>query len=455
MTHLAPTTSASRPANASESVQARPNLEALVQPIGGLMSQVAPLSALPGEPSFPVFGSMLGDISQVLGRYSRVSDGDTSAYNGAGGSIDPDMARIRAIAEGLERYSSCVFDERQFVWATGNELGREALDLDTIPRCSTSELAHPRCPIAAPSKRAPIRWVRGVSLLDGRPAWVPAVMVFMKLAPLSAAERITLQISTGCAAHISLEHALLSGLSEVIERDAISLVWLQQLPLPRIELDDVPEWLRAYLDRDARQSGGIETTFFDATTDLDVPTVYGVQRSPRNRTLATLVMCSTELNPAHAIAKIVRESASSRFAMQQPRTIPTTWDDYSDVSHGATFMGRPEQSAAFDFLLNSTARRRLSDIPSIGTGDVRRDLAGLLGRLRALGMAAYAVDLTTDEALRTGMSVVRVIVPSLQPLSISFRARFLAHPRLYDAPRRMGYPARGEAGINPLPQPFA
>src|SRR5262249_52574232 len=155
-------------------------------------------------------------------------------------------------------------------------------DLDTVPRCSEIELAHPRCPVVAPSKRAPIRWVRGVSLLDGRPAWVPAAMVFMKLAPLCATERFTLQISTGCAAHVSIDRVLVSGLSEVIERDAISLVWLQQLPLPRIELDDVPAWLDAYLAREARQAGGVETAFFDATTDLGVPTVYGVQRATHN-----------------------------------------------------------------------------------------------------------------------------------------------------------------------------
>src|SRR5215470_17912952 len=107
-------TAAGKRANASEIANRRTGLDSLVQPIGGLMSQVAPLSGMPGEPAFPVYGSMLGDLNQVLGRHSRAGDAGTSACNGAGGSIDPEMARVRAIAEGLERYSSCVFDERQF-----------------------------------------------------------------------------------------------------------------------------------------------------------------------------------------------------------------------------------------------------------------------------------------------------------------------------------------------------
>ena len=41
------------------------------------------------------------------------------------------------------------------------------------------------------------------------------------------------------------------------------------------------------------------------------------------------------------------------------------------------------------------------------------------------------------------------------PLSFSHHARYLATPRLYDAPRAMGLTAHDEAGINPVRQPFA
>jgi ribosomal protein S12 methylthiotransferase accessory factor len=53
------------------------------------------------------------------------------------------------------------------------------------------------------------------------------------------------------------------------------------------------------------------------------------------------------------------------------------------------------------------------------------------------------------------MNVVRAIVPGLQPLTFHYRARFLGHPRLYQAPARMGYPTRLEAELNAWPQPFA
>lgn len=131
----------------------------------------------------------------------RFSQSRVGPIDGAGGGLDRQEACLRAMAEALERYSSSVYEERQFIWATANELGAEAIDLDTLPRCSEQEYAHPRCPIVPPDKEAPLRWVRGVSLMDGRVVWVPAVLVYLNLPFLSAGERICLPISTGCAAH--------------------------------------------------------------------------------------------------------------------------------------------------------------------------------------------------------------------------------------------------------------
>ena len=66
-------------------------------------------------------------------------------------------------------------------------------------------------------------------------------------------------------------------------------------------------------------------------------------------------------------------------------------------------------------------------------------------------MDAYAVDLTTDEARRAGLVVVRVLIPGLQPLSFNQLAQFRGHPRLYDAPRAMGHTSHVEEELNPFP----
>jgi len=290
--------------------------------------------------------------------------------------------------------------------------------------------------------------------MTGNLIWIPAVMVFLHFPVRSIGERFWLPISTGCAAHSNIAQALVNALCEVIERDALSITWLARLSLPRLSLKPLPEALAPYLQR--YRHSHITPHFFDATTDLGIPTIYAIHLSPHHERLATVVMCATDLDPVKAITKVICESASVRIALQNPNLVPPSNPDrFITVTDGALYTGAPERQSAFSFLLESNHWRSLSELSSLDTGDPEQNLRLLLERLEACGMEAYAVDLTTDEALRAGMRVVRVIVPGLQPLSFSYRARFLGHPRLYAAPRSMGYAAISEADVNPWPQPFA
>jgi ribosomal protein S12 methylthiotransferase accessory factor len=430
-------------------------LRSLVSPLGGLVGQVGRLPAQPGEPAIPVSLATLGDLSQVLPQVRRATGGASTRHelDGAGGALDPARAELVSVAEALERYASCVYDPAQFIRASADDLGDDALDLDSVPRCSATELAHPRCPVVAPDRTAPIRWVRGVSLTRRRTVWVPAMLTYLHIAAESNAERFTQPISTGCAAHRTPEAAVLNGLCEVVERDAISLTWLQRLRLPRLDVDEVDAELAGYLDLVADRDHEIH--LFDATTDAGVPTVYGLDLARHHPTCTTVVMCATDLDPRRAVMKVLREAASARIALVADRPDPSGVDDFGTAYDGARHMGRPEHLPAFDFLLGSTARRPLSAVSRPATGDTAADLRYVLDRMDRLGAEVVAVDLSTDEARRVGMHVVRVLVPALQPLSFSHRARYLDHPRLYAAPAALGHPVHTEADLNPWPQPFA
>ncbi len=141
-------------------------MESLVQPLGGFISRVSALPTYHGEPDFPIQVASTGDISQALPHIKRLNKGRSISgdMDGAGGSLDEKESRIKAIAEGLERYSSCVYSEDQFIWSTAKELGASALDLKSVPVCSESELSHPRCPVHKPLADSPLRWVKGLSL---------------------------------------------------------------------------------------------------------------------------------------------------------------------------------------------------------------------------------------------------------------------------------------------------
>ena len=341
------------------------NLYSLSQPVGGLLGLGVCFHAESDEPRLTIQTVRLGDLNRIWPSVKKSWPKSRSSIHGAGVGIDPKHCLTPALGEGLERYCTGMYTEKQVIWATAHELGGEALDLDAIPRCSKAEMAHPRCFLVAPDKTAPMRWVRGLSLVDGRVLYLPITMVFLYTGVASRGERIWIQITTGCAAHTSFERALLAGMLEVIERDAISITWLQQLRLPRIEVDLVPPPLAAYWDRYQRSSKGLEYVFFDATTDVGVPTVYGLQISHANRRLTTLVSCCTAMNPVDAVAKVIRDMAACRVAFRGQRSTEVSGNDFSGLFDGATFMARFEHACAFEFLLQSGNKRLLSKISAL------------------------------------------------------------------------------------------
>ncbi|NUW41504.1 YcaO-like family protein [Nonomuraea rhodomycinica] len=440
-----------RPRDEAAAFQA---LGPLIDGRAGLVNIVTRIPRMTGRHRFPIYTASMGNPASLLpGRVDAPLPLTWAGMDGAGTGLTDDPARLTAAVEAVERYSSCVWDNEQFIWDTGRNLGREALDLDTVPRCSAEELAHPACPLVAPDPAAPMRWVRGVNLMDGRPCWVPAVMVYLHIPFVSRAERFWLPISTGTAAHFDYDEALLSAALECVERDSLTLTWLQRLPLPRIELDvTTPELDRATA---MAERAGLRTWHFDATTDLGIPTVYSVDVDPQSTRVHTYVMCATDLDPRRAVAKVMRESSSGRLSMQYQKPHDKPLDEFGAVFDGAVHMAVAERRHAFDFLLGSPGRRTLSSMAPDVPDSARERLAWVLGRLAERGCTAYAVDVTSDEARSVGLRVVRVLVPELMPLSFLHRARYLGTPRLYAAPERMGHGPRSESDINPWPQPFA
>jgi ribosomal protein S12 methylthiotransferase accessory factor len=427
-------------------------MHSLLQPIGGLMTRGSLFRAEGDEPKIVVQTVHFGNPGQL---WPNLKNSSGEGLSAAGSGLDHIEAMLPALGEGIERYSASVHSSQQFITATAADLGKQALDLESVPRCSAAELAHPKCHLIAPDKNAPIQWVQGISLLDGRLVYLPLVMVYLYPGSLSPSEMFYYPISTGCASHVSLERALLGAILEVVERDAISIIWLQKLVLPRIEVDDLPSPLDRYWQLYQRSSVETEIVFFDGTTDVGIPTIYGVQVSRANPKLTTLVNCSTALCPADAIAKVIRDMSACRVHFRQDQPIPESWDDFVDTSHGGAYMARREQAHAFDFLLQSQSMTPLSRMRCLASHGEKQDLQMILDVFRNKGLDVYAVELSTDEALRSGMRVVRVVIPGLQPVGFHYRARYLGHPRLYDAPAKMGHPVLPETQLNHWPQPFA
>ncbi len=427
----------------------------ILLPTGGLLSGVSRLEGEHTAPDFDIAVSNLDNLTKIFPHVQQPDGRDVmeEPLGGAGADIDTELAWLRAVMEGAERYANMAYSTDEFIVASANELGAAAIDLDRLARCSERELAVAGCPFIAPDKSLPIRWTRGWSLTRRCERFVPAVTTHLYL-NTSRTERFWQQISTGVAAHVRPAAAMISAICEVIERDAIAMTWLARLPLPRITLTQPLPPVLAPNHRVLERSL-VQHEFFDATTDVGIPTVYAVQLLDGHPSVAQYVNCACGFSAAEACAKTIREAAPARPVLRLVDDVPADSDDFRSLYDGAHHLGRPEFRHAFEFLMKSPYRRPLADVEIDAPEDEAGRLRYLLERLRKLDMEVVMVDLTSDELRRLGVWVVRAVIPGLMPMSSVQRGRFLGTPRLYDYPRCAGFGALAEDDINPLPQPFA
>lgn len=396
----------------------------IVRPRGGIVSGVARVIGDDASPDFEMANATIGNLTDIFPHVSMSDGSDVSkeSIGGSGADVTSEMAWLRAVMEGVERYASMAYTEEEFLVASGNELGDEALDLNTIPRCSKSEYLNPKCPYAPADKSKPIRWIKGYSLTEKKYKYVPALMTHLYLKP-GPDERFWQMISTGTAAHFNLDSALVSGINEVIERDAIALTWLAKLPLSKIDVPSPPPpEVAANLSRLAKSR--VKHTGFDATTDFGIPTVYSVQTLEGHPHLSQYVNCSTEFSALDAYAKTIREAAPARPVFNDGIDVPDDLSDFVSLHHGAAYLGRPEFRDEFGFLLSSSGTIGIGDMGGYFPEDDNARLSVLIDKLKSMNMEAIAVDLTTEDLREVGVWVVKVVIPGLMPMTSTHSVDF-------------------------------
>lgn len=390
--------------------------------------------------------SVLADIGSGTPNVSRLMSTICSgrAWRNAG------LARLIAVVEAAERYSTGATVAEPTRPASAVELGNSALDYRTFPACSAGEYSAPDCNVVKFDPHAKIRWTLGTRLQTHEPVWVPTIMANYLLQDLEPAERFCNLLSSGWAAHPTLEQAILSGLLELIERDAIAIAWLQQLCLPQIHDTDITELSRTIIRRAHEQF--VETFLLNATTDLRVPTVWCVQRARYDDRARVITSAAAAPTIALAAEKALLEISCVRGVFYSSKS--PDYATFRDITDGARYMADQTREHAFNFLFKprgSDPVANSEDLPS----DPSQAIEILSRRLQCKGIEVAVVNRTCRELRAANLHAVCVVAPGLQPLSLRPQARYLAHPRLYSAPLEMGYRVLSCEELNPWPHPFA
>jgi ribosomal protein S12 methylthiotransferase accessory factor len=383
-------------------------------------------------------------------------------YAAGGASSDRSMAVAKAIGEAVERYCGAIYDVEQLPLATRAEAPFPCVDPSLFAHYNEEQYNSPGFSFVPFDDMTPVRWVAAHDARTFEPVYVPAAKVYVPYTYYlgTGDTPICQPISTGLAAHMSPAEAAVSGICEVIERDAVTLMWQAMMSPPQIRVETLSDSNYDLVERYERTGGKI--TMFDITTDVGVPTVLSVVRHSSKEQPAMVVAASASLDPEEAVRKSLEELAHTRRYSQQinlklPRLVvdaPNHENVTGQISH-LNFWCDHDNLHYADFLFASKKRVDFDQLPNLAAGNPRCDFDRIVCAVEKTGHQVLLVDVTTADVRELGFSVIRSIVPGYHPLALGFEYRARGGRRLYEVPQKLGHKGiTREVGENPIPHPY-
>ena len=435
-----------RPAGARRAVPAvaaLPGLAALVDPEVGVVAHDEPV---PGPTPWWSWSSWqaVPAVPPAPGRSARLAPPACAAV-----APDRDAARAAALGEAVERYSAFFHGDeartRAVIGDVPDAVHPDALQLwdprQYVDRSAWNDRHGPRAHVAEPFDDAEaIDWTP-VWSLAGERRMVATRLLYLGVPGDDGGARSLLADSNGCAAGGVREDAVLAGLLELVERDAVAVWWYNRLTQPGVPLAEArAQWIDDLREGLARQ--GRRCWALDLTTDLGVPVVAAVSARP-SATGGERIAFGFGAHPERSVAL--------ERALGEMVQVISTLEATEGTARGPSVRDVDALRWWRDARLADHPHLVPGDVPVLpsmrppGGSDVLADIEAVASRIAGAGLEVLVVDQT-----RAGVDVpvVRVVVPGLRPMAPRF-----APGRLFDVPVRTGRRHRPTPHheLNPVP----
>jgi ribosomal protein S12 methylthiotransferase accessory factor len=378
--------------------------------------------------------------------------------HGAGCGLSRTAALASAVGEALERYSAARCCTPEAIQARVGEFGGQGIGPQRFVLYTEVQYAEPDFHFHRMDENTVLHWVEGWSWTHARPAYLPTCFVYQGRCGAEGGRACYFHtVSTGLACSATAETAILAGLLEVIERDAIMIAWLNGLELPRM----IPLTGDSVLDELYRRAAQkqIRVTVLDATTDVGVPVRIALVENGTGDAVECAVGMAARSDPIEAHRKALLEALHTLnylHQLQQRRPLLSSPDTAFMPQTFADHVFLYGYAWALDSLeIWRTGPWREEACQPVSTGATpKQQLTNLVHRLAAFDLEVLTVDVTLPDVAPAGLCVFRTVVPGMVPLTVG-RDACLNSPRLQTVPEEMGWNARyGPGRWNPHPHPF-
>src|SRR5262249_55041965 len=273
----------------------------IVDPACGIVRSVMPNWLETGDPHIFAFGAVACEASPLSRRPQIVHSG--------GAAVQRDQAIAATIGEAVERYCAADSDPGELIFAAYDELKTDAIHPARFCLYSKRQYETARFPFKPFTATAKVTWTPAVSLRQTKTVLVPTSLTSL---PLYSEEydretEIGGYTSTGLACGNTIEEAILSGIAEVIERDALTCFWMNRLPSTAVLIDEASNIFGTFNGKLAVP--GLRYYTCEITTDLGVPAFLSLLVGQSNDGLMVNAGSQAGLCPNKAALKSLVEAA--------------------------------------------------------------------------------------------------------------------------------------------------
>ena len=331
--------------------------------------------------------------------------GAISIYSGKG-STDQ-RARISAIMESFER---CLAERPGLNANIASNISAPALVESYATARENHNVLDPK-ELLLPQPCIPqslMEWVGAYDLMNKEEIFVSANAVYHPYDAPGQCQKFFPSNTNGLASGNVLEEAILHGLLEIIERDAISTAQFSRSLGKEIVLTEEDGYLYELAKK--FKDAGIELKVWLVPSDTGIPTVIAATDDVKLKDPALLVMgAGSHLKPEIAVARAITEAAQSRVVQIQGAREDTDREGF------IRSVGYDRMKRLNWFWFEEGEKISLSDVQDLSGKSPAENIDVILEKLKGIAERVLVVDLSREEV---PVPVVRVIIPGFELFTI-------------------------------------
>lgn len=331
-----------------------------------------------------------------------------------GKGIELAAAKASALMEAVETYHA----ERitlPLKLASYDELSRShaLVDVARLPRSVDSRYR----------TGLPLLWIEGRNLVDHTSLWVPHELVHTNYTlPQPTGSGCFPANTNGLASGNHILEAIAHAMYEVIERDALTLWWLEpnshrDRSLRLESIDDLA--CRRLLEQFERAD--VQVRIWDVTSDVGIACFFCLLMARDDDDVEPEF--GSGCHPARQVALL---RALTEAAQARTTYIAGSRDDFAPEIYSDSARARRTR-ACRELVRRGSSGQRFQDVPTFESDTIGADITWSIGRLRGVGIdQVVVVDLTLEQF---HIPVVRVLIPGLEGVYKGSHSDYVPGPR--------------------------